>query len=233
MAAAKNGAIEIRPINLKHIEIKIIGTTPLIVHAWSHKAKQEMLDKQRGKKVNAKHEIKIPRNDFMASLYWLTEQPGLGEDDEQAEEIWSAAVNSGARFGFPVTGIKQSIITGAYRAGLDVKQTELRGTFFLEGITDASSPDIAEIVGPAPVIREDMVKVGGQSKVADIRYRPEFKEWEIPLRLKYNADGKYSLEQILNFVNYGGFVVGIGEWRPEKDGQFGMYELHTQFSKLS
>jgi hypothetical protein len=26
-------------------------------------------------------------------------------------------------------------------------------------------------------------------------------------------------------VNYGGFCVGIGEWRPEKKGQFGMYEL--------
>jgi hypothetical protein len=36
------------------------------------------------------------------------------------------------------------------------------------------------------------------------------------------------LEQLLNIVNAGGFAVGIGEWRPEKDGQYGMYYLKQQ-----
>lgn len=226
MATAKKTTdITITPINIETVDITIKGTTPLIIHAWSEKAKQMMLDKQRGKKVGAKHDIKIPVNDFIESMYWLTEQPELGKDDEEAETNYEAAIVAGAKFGFPVTGIKQSIITGAYRGGLDVKQTELRGTFFIEGATDASTTDIAEIIGSEPVMREDMVRVGGMSKSADIRYRGEFKEWEIPLRLTYHANGKYSLEQILNMVNYGGFYVGIGEWRPEKDGQFGMYKL--------
>lgn len=103
--------------------------------------------------------------------------------------------------------------------------TELRGTFFLSGATDASTIDYAEIVGSKPAMREDTVKVGGMSKSADIRYRAEFSEWEIPLKLKYMKNGKYSLEQLLNMVNYGGFCCGIGEWRPERDGQLGMYEL--------
>lgn len=223
--AKKTTDITITTINIETVNITIKGTTPLIIHAWSEKAKQMMLDKQRGKKVGAKHDIKIPVNDFIESMYWLTEHPELGEDDEEAETNYETAISAGAKFGFPVTGIKQSIITGAYRGGLDVKQTELRGTFFIEGATDASTTDIAEIVGSEPVMREDMVRVGGVSKSADIRYRGEFKEWEIPLRLTYHANGKYSLEQILNMVNYGGFYVGIGEWRPEKDGQFGMYKL--------
>ena len=226
-ATKKSNVIDIKPINIKTIDISIKGVTPLIVHAWSHKAKQEILDKQRGRKVSAKHSIKIPMNDLIESLYWLTNHPELGETDEEAEQNYRNAVDSGAKFGFPVTGIKQAIISGAYRAGLDVKQTELRGTFFLEGATEASTIDIAEIVGPEPVIREDMVRVGGLSKSADIRYRGEFRDWQIPLRLKYNAEGKYSLEQILNCVNFGGFVVGIGEWRPERDGQMGMFELLT------
>lgn len=223
----KTSEIIVTPMNIQTIDITIVGTTPLIVHAWSDKAKQMMLDKQRGKKVGAKHDLKIPLNDFCESLYWLTEQPELGKDDDEAEANLMAALNAGAKFGFPVTGIKQSIIAGAYRAGLDVKQTELRGTFFIEGATDASNMDNAEIVGPYPIMREDMVRVGGMSKSADIRYRGEFRDWKIPLRLKYNKDGKYSIEQILNMVNYGGFVCGIGEWRPENDGQFGMYELEV------
>lgn len=225
MATAAKNAIDIKPINIETVDITIVGITPLIVHAWSDKAKRMILDKQTGKKTGAKHEIKIPYNDFINSLYWLTLKPLDGSSDEEAEEAFYNCVNAGAKFGFPVTGIKQSIIAGAYRAGLDVKQTELRGTFFLEGATDVSTTDMAEIVGPAPVMREDMVRVGGMSKSADVRYRGEFKEWEIPLRLKYNKDGKYSLEQIMNMIGFGGFCCGIGEWRPEKDGQNGMYEL--------
>lgn len=225
MAAKAQAVIDIKPIIKETIDITIVGTTPLVVHAWSHKAKQEMLDKQRGKKTGAKHSIKIPTNDFSESLYWLTDKPELGENDDEAEANVFNAINNGAKFGFPCNGIKASIISGAYRGGLDVKMTELRGTFYLYGATDASTIDYAEIIGSKPVMREDMVKVGGMSKSADIRYRAEFSEWEIPLKLKYMKNGKYSLEQLLNMVNYGGFCCGIGEWRPERDGQLGMYEL--------
>lgn len=220
--------ININPINKSTIEFTLRGTTPLITHAWGHKAKQEMLDKQTGKKTGAKHEVKIPVNDFMESLYWLTTQPALGSSNEEAEEIWANAISNGAKFGFPITGIKQAIITGAYRAGLDVKMTELRGLMFLTGSTDASTTNIAEIVGSTPAMREDMVRVGGMSKSADIRYRAEFEEWEIPVSMLYHVDGKYSVDQLLNLINYGGMYCGIGEWRPERDGQNGMFELVTQ-----
>jgi hypothetical protein len=223
--ATKAQVIDIKPINIQTIDFTLRGLTPLIVHAWGHKAKQEMLDKQRKVKTSAKHDAKIPMNDFMESLYWLTEQPTLGKTDEEAEEIWDKAVLDGAKFGFPVTGIKQAIITGAYRAGLDVKMTELRGLMFMVGNTEASTTNIAEIVGTTPSMREDMVKVGGMSKTADIRYRPEFEQWEIPITMRYHSDGKYSIDQLLNLVNYGGMYCGIGEWRPERDGQSGMFEL--------
>jgi hypothetical protein len=161
----------------------------------------------------------------MDSLYWLTEQPEHGTDNQSAWDNFQEAVDKGARFGFPIGGIKQSFITGAYRGGLDVKQTELRGSFFLKGNTEASTNDMAEIIFDELVMREDMVKVGGMSKTADIRHRGEFHGWKIPLMVRYNKNGKYSIEQLLNCVNAGGFVTGIGEWRPEKDGQFGMYRL--------
>lgn len=224
---ATNTKINIIPLKKDIVRVTIVGTTPLIVHNWAEKEKREMLEKQTGKKTGKKHEIKIPMNDFMNSLHWLTEKPENGKTDEEAEQIWDEAVSNGARFGFPVTGIKQSILTGAYRAGLDVKMTELRGVMYMTGATEVSTNDIAEIIGPTPEIREDMVRVGGVSKSADIRYRAEFKEWQIPFNIQYHSDGKYTIEQLVNLINYGGFYVGIGEWRPEKDGQNGMYELRV------
>ena len=38
--------IEIRPIQIKTFTVHIVGDTPLIMHAWSEKAKREMLEKQ-------------------------------------------------------------------------------------------------------------------------------------------------------------------------------------------
>lgn len=225
MAVKKTSTVTINAPEFEVVEFKIVGDTPLIVHAWDEKAKRMMLDKQMGKAAKTKHEIKVPTNDFINSLYWLTEKPQNGVDDADAWHNFEAAVNKGAKFGFSIGGIKQSFITGAARGGLDVKMTELRGAFFLEGDTEASNFDFAEIVGPAPVMREDMVKVGGMSKTADIRYRGEFRTWEIPLRMRINKNGKYSVEQLLNCVTMGGFVTGIGEWRPERDGQFGMFHL--------
>jgi len=226
MAAAKPKVINIKPINIQTIDFTLRGLTPLIVHAWSDKAKRMIFGNPKDPApTSKKRDIRIPVNDFMESLYWLTEKPALGSDDEEAEDIWNKAVLDGAKFGFPVSGIKQAIITGAYRAGLDVRQTELRGIMFMVGNTEASTTDVAEIVGTTPTMREDMVRVGNQSKSADIRYRPEFEQWEIPITMRYHADGKYSIDQLLNLINYGGMYCGIGEWRPEKDGQNGMFEL--------
>lgn len=225
MASKKNVTVDIKPMELELAEMTIEGTTPLIVHAWDEKAKQMILDKQRGKATKTKHEIKIPVNDFINSLYWLTEKPENGSTDEEAEANFQEAIDGGAKFGFSLGGIKQSIIMGAKRGGLDVVGTELKASFFLRGATEASTFDLAEIVGDIPEMREDMVRVGGMSKSADVRYRGMFTHWEIPMLIEYNRNGKYSLEQLMNCVNVGGFACGIGEWRPEKDGQFGMYRL--------
>ena len=45
--------------------------------------------------------------------------------------------------------------------------------------------------------------------------------------LEYNASGNLTLEQILNVINAGGMTVGIGEWRPEKDGDFGRFHVEA------
>lgn len=223
MAPSKKTTIEIVPLQKSYIEFEIVGKTSLITHEWSDKAKRMMLDVQTGKAKGKKHDVKIPMNDFINSLCWLTDKPENGASDDEAWERWEEAAKT-AKFGFPVTGIKQSIITGAARGGLDVKMTELRGTFFLTGATEASTEEYAEIIAPAPIMREDMVVVGGMSKTADIRYRAEFPVWRMKLRMEL-LSAKYTLEQIINCIDYGGFVTGIGDWRPERDGQHGMYEL--------
>lgn len=227
MAATKKTAapVIIKPMEIERIQFTIDGITPLIVHAWSDKAKRQMLDKQT-KKSKTKHEAKVPTNDAIDSAYWLTQAPEHGADEDEARANLNASLEAGATWGFPINGIKAAIITGAYRAGLDIKMTELRGAIFLSGAGERSTFDLAEITTPnVPNIREDTVMVGGMSKVADLRYRFEYWPWSIDLVMEFDKTGKYSIEQVLNCVDRGGRYCGLGEWRPEKDGHNGMFEL--------
>ena len=216
MATKKAAAevIEIRPIEIKKVTIRIVGDTPLIMHAWSEKAKRMMLEAQMGIAKGKKKEVKNPADDFIHSMYWLTTMP-----EDGTMESFEEAIANGARFGFPVTAFKQAAISAAYRMGWAKDKMSMRGAFFI----DSDENGMIEIHSDTPEMREDMVKVG--MGTADIRYRGEFKNWYADLTISYNANGQYSLENIVNIINAGGYVCGVGEWRPERDGQNGMFHV--------
>ena len=207
--AQKKEVIELKPIEIKEIVLNIVGTSPLIVHNWDVKVKQEMLDKQMGKAKTKRHSIKNPVRDFIESLYWLD-----GKPTEYTEDGFEAAIANGARFGFPANGMKASVVSAGYRAGVTKDKVSTYGSFHIDG-------EFIEIKG-IPHIREDMVRVG--MGAADIRFRGQFDEWESLVKVRYNS-GVMSAEQLVNLFQLGGFAVGIGEWRPEKGGQFGMYRV--------
>ena len=73
-----------------------------------------------------------------------------------------------------------------------------------------------------PKPREDMVRV--QSGSPDIRYRAEFIDWRITVPVELNETA-LSMEQLVNLFRIGGFAVGVGDWRPEKGGQHGRWEV--------
>lgn len=238
--AKKTELIEIKPLEMTEVNVRIVGDTPLIMHAWSAKAKREILYKEVFGKTLGK-ETREPIKDFCSSMYWLTPMP-----EEFDEETVFEAVKT-ARFGFPVTAFKQAAISAAYRMGWTKDKMSTRGCFFIE--PDASSyysgdlevdlarkaidiipnvpraEQLVEIHSDTPLMREDMVRVGMGS--ADIRYRGEFQNWSCDLKIKYNTNGAYRLDQILNMINAGGTVCGIGEWRPERDGQYGLYHIEA------
>ncbi len=179
--------------------VTIEGTAPLIVHAWSKKAREMMLAAQQGKKV-AK-DIKDPDADFAASQYRFTD----------------------GRHGFPTMAFKSATVKGGGRAfGKAVKMTELRQhlTFMPDGHGTDGLPltalDCAE-----PVMREDMVRVG--MGTADIRYRAMYEKWQAILVVQF-LPNVIDLGSIVALIDAGGSN-GVGEWRPEKNGSFGTYQV--------
>lgn len=196
-------SIQIDPIDVRTIDLRIVGTSPLIVHAWSEKAKKQMRDKQMKKPKQAR-DAKDPWVDFCDSLYWLSKKPKSPTEKDVAKAV----------FGFPAVGFKSAAVA-ACRFTDGVKMTEARGAFHVDG-------EFVTIVGSVPRQREDMVKVG--MGTADLRYRGEFSPWEATLQISYNA-AILSVEQIVNLFNLAGFGVGCGEWRPDRDGGYGRFKV--------
>lgn len=189
--------IVIPSLSKTHMLVPLVGTAPLIMHKWSVKAKRQMLDTQQGKK-KAK-EIRDPEADYEASLYRTAD----------------------GGYGFPVIAFKAATIRGAKLAG--VKMTDARQMFFVHGDpSDDRTQELAPISGD-PRMREDMVRVGMGT---DLRYRGEFLEWKTVLAVEF-YDTFISQDSLLSLINFGGESVGVGEWRPEKNGQNGTYRIDT------
>lgn len=90
----------------------------------------------------------------------------------------------------------------------------LRGAFHVIGELVAIQAE--------PYMREDMVRVG--MGTADLRYRPGFPDWRVDLPVRFNPNA-ITLEQLVHLMNQAGFSCGVGEWRPQKDGPFGMFHV--------
>lgn len=202
-AAPKTTAVELPPLNLQTLDIPIIGDSGLICHAWSKKARQQMLDKQMKKAAQGKA-AKDPWMNFCETLYWLDGMPEKPTEDDIMT----------ARFGFPAVAFKSAAITAVTSTG-GMTKVMARQTFHILG-------EYVEILGPPPSMREDMVRIA--MGTADIRHRAEFETWGAILRVQHNAN-VLSAEQVISLFEAGGFGVGIGDWRPEKDGVSGRFHV--------
>jgi len=144
--------------------------------------------------------------------------PDVGREKKDPQRDYEESLYKlpNGKNGFPAVAFKNAAVN-ACRFVQGVKMTEARGAFHIVG-------DMVEIMGE-PSMREDMVKVG--MGLPDIRYRAEFKKWKARIKIRYNANA-VSQEQVVNLFNVSGFGIGVGDWRPERDGSFGMYHVGTE-----
>mgnify|MGYP003144557230 CR=1 FL=1 len=199
-AAEKNPeAAVIDRIASETIKVPIVGTAPLIVHRFSEKAKQMMLDNMTGKKSPKKS--KDPKAEYEAAAYRF-------ED---------------GRYGFPAIAFKLATVSAArFYPRNSVTMTALKQFLFVHGEIGDQGDMLVPILGDGPRMRESVVRVarGG----ADLRYRPEFVNWSVELIVTY-VSSALTRGSILSLIDAAGMGVGIGEWRPEKRGMNGTFRI--------
>jgi hypothetical protein len=107
---------------------------------------------------------------------------------------------------------------GRFMDGLNMRQ--LKMSLFVDG-------DDLPLEFESCEMRQDMVRLS--TGVADIRYRPGYKNWKTEIVIEY-PPSEISLSQILTLVRLAGQRVGICEGRPEKSAtlQWGRFDIDME-----
>ncbi len=188
-------------------DLWIVGDTPLIVHAWSEKAKREMLGKQVG--ATGPKDVRDPEGDFKSSLYEM----GNGT------------------YGFPAMAFKKAIINVAH-VDLGIAKTDVMAALWVDAQMVRTRPALAgaicdmpllRVYGGKPEMREDMTKIGGFKKIAQLSYRGQFTIWAVKFSGRINVS-RLPENAFSALIDEAGMSTGVGEWRQEKSGMFGAFQ---------
>ncbi len=193
--------VHIPALDLRTLEMIVVGDSPLIVHAWDEKTIKMIADKQggdAGAKRSKGREARNPEAEFRAASY-------------KNEDGFHCA---------PARNLKASMVEAVrFIPGND------RGQVFsgklARGVLQVLG-DLLPLISPAPRMRTDMARL--QSGVSSPVYRPEYWPWALRFHIRYNAQ-IIDAAGIATLFTLAGFHSGLCEWRPERGGGFGMYHV--------
>lgn len=209
---AKSNVITIPEIHLERHKLFLVGNAPLIVHAFPEKARKAMIDKQM-KVAKGGRDARDPYAEFEASRYRLPN----GSD------------------GFPAVGFKNAAVTACTSLS-DVTKVAARQAFRVEGQSMNSAGAIKNsfvrtalvpLVAHEPVIREDVTRLSGVGRTAEMRYRPEFPIWGVEISVVLNPQ-VVSIGQLATMFQAAGHGVGVGDYRPERNGECGTFDVVSE-----
>lgn len=183
------------------VVLQIIGISPLITHRFGETAQNQILAKQMGKAVKKKG-TRNPDAEYQESLYQV---PG--------REKWSD--KKIGKYGIAGHSFKKSCVEAArYVDGLPMTYT--RGCFFV-------ADDVVPIDNIIPYNRRDVVRLPNGS--ADLRFRGCFGTgWTAKVHMDIDLS-IIDAGSVFNLFNRAGMSVGVGDWRPQKNGSFGRFDV--------
>ena len=194
-------AVALNPLKIERFDVEIVGRSRLVMHAWSEKARHWIESSKADRKVlnQDKRGAKIdPEGEYEASIYRCAD----------------------GKPGFPAGAFRSCLIAAAHK-DLGIAKTDIcKSVFVLADDPETNMVRIASKNGPQ--MREDICR--NTDKSPAVRYRAEFIEWSAKLRIEHDAQ-IISAETIINLLERAGYGVGIGEHRPEKEGEWGRFEV--------
>ena len=197
---AKKAIVNSAEEGIREIDVVIKGRpgSPLVIHQFGEKPKNDIRDKQQKKGTKAK-EARDPEAEFLAARY----------------------IDAKGRECAPITALKKAIITAA-TAFDSLTKVALRQALFVSPTLERTSMfvpiQLADGSFAKGVMREDAVTIGINTR--GLSYRPCYDEWYLRIHVEFNPR-LVSEEQLLKLIDQAGWGVGICEGRPERSSALG------------
>jgi len=182
--------VTIQPPNFEVLEVRMIGTAPLMQAKFSKKAEMmaamaEGSTAKKGKKRTAR--------DF---------------DRDMREAMH---VSSDGWIGHPASAIRNACIDVCRMVGF--KMTHAKMSIFIEsdGLDATEGQPLVRLIASEPE-RSELPARNANGSV-DIRVRPMWRKWEMRPRIRFDRD-QFTPSDVINLISRAGIQVGIGEGRP-------------------
>jgi len=196
----KTQEVKVDQMKWESIELAIVGISELILHAMPSKAKQELLYPS-GPKSRSEKKLTMKHNPYLEFL----ECPYRFTDDN----------NPPTRFGFKCESMGKAIQCAALDIPT-VAKTEIGRLSWVEGT-------LMPVWG-IPEMMMTIVRQAGIAKTPDVRTRMVLRRWATKFKVSYLTPN-LNQASMVNLVAAAGVTNGIGDWRRQKGGNFGMFKI--------
>lgn len=203
MAKAKantSDSVDILQVERGHIDVCVLGTSPIILNRMSEKAKRELL-MPKGRKTAVEKATSLkhdPMEEYRASAYKLP----------KADAPTLLAILA--------TSFKGAMATAA----LDLpgaKKAQIGRLTYVNG-------DYVPVYG-VPQLFMSVTRSADMNKTPDVRTRAIVAQWACRLSVTY-IKPLMRPQAVLNLLAAAGMSIGVGDWRPEKGkGNYGQFEI--------
>jgi hypothetical protein len=191
----KTKAINLKPIQTEILQVTVVGKTPYMPEPMD----EEVLE--RYNKIKSKQTYKkddIPEEEKVKAKYYFTEK---GEKGVPARAFYNAMIRASSYL-------------------IDKKDGGMRNV--KEGVL------IKGGILPLEYSKEEVLthwgRTSGRNRSPRKIMRNAFHDWTVDIEIEYNKE-QLSAEQIINILNWAGFHIGVGAFRKEKTGNFGLFEV--------
>ena len=201
--ALKTGAasqtVRVTRPKLRTATITIVGLTPYVQHAFSEKQRKQMEETQRAGQQARGKKVRVPK-DFDA-IYEAAKHV--------SEQGWC---------GIPASAFRNAMISACKLVGIVMTRAKLSVWVEADGIDRSDGGPLVRIIGEPQI---NQMPVRNESGVADIRWRPMWREWSANVAVTWDED-QFSADDVYNLMLRAGMQVGIGEGRPDSPNSNGL-----------
>lgn len=200
----EDARLEVDEIDTQEISFYVLGKTPLIMNRFQQKAWQQLLfpSEQKNKAERAQTMKHVPIEEFRGAVY-------RNRDPKEPALI--------------------HIPPGAFHGALASAALDLPGAkkAQIERLTQITETQI-NLFG-VPQLFMAMVRNSDMNRTPDVRTRPIFPEWACEVKIRY-VKGILTERSVAALFGGAGMIVGIGDWRPQKGGSYGTFQLVDETS---